>query len=186
MLKFRYVIQRCRRARVYANGKDQGQIEHGLVVLFGVGQGELALPPMPSLALQQELVESMQTSMLRCTEKIIGLRVFADESGKMNKSVVEVKGRLAFISQFTLFADCRNGFRPSFGKAAPAAVAEELFGQQKKLFEDRFPSELAPVCGIFASEMEIEFVNQGPVTVILNADSKGILGDSNTPPSSLV
>ena len=144
----RLVIQRVTEASVTIAGECVGTIDRGLVVLIGIGQGD-----------------TVQT-VDRLIEKLINLRVFADESGKMNRSVIEIKGSLLLISQFTLYADCRKGRRPAFTAAAAPDQAKTLY----ETFVERCRDTGVPVaCGIFAADMQVSLINDGPVTILLDS-----------------
>ena len=146
----RAVVQRVSRAAVRVDGAEVGGIGRGLLVLLGVGR-EDAAEDADALA-----------------DKIANLRVFADEAGQMNLSALQVGGGVLVVSQFTLFGDARRGRRPSYSAAAAAEVANELYR--------RFVAQVAaaglPIAeGVFRAHMEVELVNDGPVTLLL--DSKG-------------
>lgn len=196
-LLLRFVIQRCSQAEVVIDGRSRGRLGRGLVVFFGVGQKAATRPlsgslsdaggaaggdgadgapqPLPLMPLEESVTQTVQalSPMLdRCIEKILGLRVFSDALGKMNLGLKEAQGGLYLVSQFTLFADSRKGFRPSFTRAAPPAIAARLF----ELFVERSTaaaSGLPVYSGEFAADMGVSLVNDGPVTILLNADSKG-------------
>jgi D-tyrosyl-tRNA(Tyr) deacylase len=186
-LVLRFLIQRCSQAEVIIDGRSRGRLGRGLVVFFGVGQkpataagaqqGEGTLPALPLMPLEESVTQTVQalSPMLdRCIEKILGLRVFSDALGKMNLGMKEAQGGLYLVSQFTLFADSRKGFRPSFTRAAPAAVASRFF----ELLVERATlaaSGLPVYSGEFAADMGVSLVNDGPVTILLDADSKGFL-----------
>jgi D-aminoacyl-tRNA deacylase len=143
----RAVVQRVREARVTVDGRVIGAIARGLCVLLGVA------------------VSDTEAEADRLCRKIIGLRVFDDERGQMNKAVDEIDGGLLVVSQFTLHADCRKGRRPSFQDAAPAAQAERLY--------ERFLAQArggpVPVeSGRFQAHMAVALVNDGPVTLVLD------------------
>ncbi len=144
----RAVIQRVNRALVRVEGKIVGEISRGLLVLLGVGQGDSAREADYLL------------------DKIINLRTFEDAEGKMNLSLLDVNGGLMVISQFTLYADCRKGRRPSFTDASPPEEARKLY--------DDFVAEakkrgMKVATGIFQALMEVELVNSGPVTILLDS-----------------
>ena len=142
------VIQRVSRASVSVEGEITGQIKAGLAVLLGVVTGDT----------------TEQADLL--VKKILDLRIFTDENGKMNLSLGDIKGELLVISQFTLAADCSHGRRPSFIGAAAAQEAESLYGY----FVDKASKMLPdPVqTGRFGAHMEFELVNDGPVTILLD------------------
>lgn len=142
----RVVLQRVRQGRVSMNGQAVAQIEHGVVILLGVGP--------------QDGVE--QIAYL--AEKIVHLRIFEDEQGKLNRSLLDVGGQAIVVSQFTLYADTRKGRRPSFTDAAFPAMAEPLV----KAFADRLQLLGVPTqTGVFGAHMLVEIANDGPVTILL-------------------
>ena len=145
----RAVIQRVSRARVTVEGRVTGEIAAGLMVLAAIGK---------------EDSEAVTASM---AQKIVNLRIFNDEQGKMNKSLLDVTGGILAVSQFTLYGDARGQRRPSFIHAAPPEQAKILFEQ--------FVSELKKLgvrveTGVFQAHMEVEIVNDGPVTILLDSD----------------
>ena len=144
----RAVIQRVSRARVQVDGQTTGEIGQGLLILLGVAQGDT-----PREA----------DSLL---DKIINLRIFEDAGGKMNLSLLETGGQLMVISQFTLYADCRKGRRPSFTDAAPPGEAQKLYDYFVDAARKR---GLQVATGIFQALMEVELVNFGPVTILLDS-----------------
>jgi len=144
----RAVIQRVSRARVRVDGQTTGESGPGLLILLGVGQGDTS---------------SEVDSLL---DKIINLRIFEDAGGKMNLSLLETGGQLMVISQFTLYADCRKGRRPSFTDAAPSGDAEKLYDYFVDAARKR---GLQVATGIFQALMEVELVNSGPVTILLDS-----------------
>ena len=146
-------IQRVRRARVMVGGEVAGQIGTGVVVLLGVAAGD-SLSDARTLA-----------------AKVASLRIFDDDQGKMNRSLAEVGGAMLVVSQFTLLADCRKGRRPSFTDAAPPELAAQLY----QAFVEAMEQAGVPVAtGRFRQHMEVELVNDGPVTLVL--DSRELAG----------
>jgi D-tyrosyl-tRNA(Tyr) deacylase len=144
----RAVIQRVSRAKVEVDGRLEGRIGKGLLVLLGVGNGD----------------SQKEADFL--LEKILNLRIFEDAEGKMNLSLLETRGELMVISQFTLYADCRKGRRPSFTDAAPPESARSLY----EYFLQRAKSTgLGTAAGVFQALMEVELVNSGPVTILLDS-----------------
>jgi len=140
------VLQRVSRASVKGDGKIVGSINRGYLVLLGVGVGD------------------DKTKIEKAVDKIQKLRIFADENGKTNLSIADVGGELLVVSQFTLYADCRKGNRPSFTDAAPPALAEELY----EYFIEYANGKFAKVQhGVFGAMMDVELENSGPFTVIL-------------------
>lgn len=143
----RAVLQRVRRAAVVVDGETVGAIERGLLVLLGIAPAD-TLDDVRWLA-----------------EKTANLRIFNDEAGKMNLSVADVGGAVLVVSQFTLYGDCRKGRRPSFIDAAPPNVAVPLY----EAFVNALRSLGLPVrTGSFGAMMQVELVNDGPVTLILD------------------
>ncbi len=144
----RSVVQRVSRAKVTVNGTVVGEIGPGLLVLLGVGQGDT---PADADYL---------------AEKVAGLRIFEDENGKMNRSVVDQSGSVLVVSQFTLHGDVRRGKRPSFDAAAPPGKARELY----EYFVERLrQAGLQCQTGKFQEMMSVELVNEGPVTILLDS-----------------
>lgn len=144
----RAVLQRVTRAQVSVDGEVIGQIGQGLVVLLGVAQGDA------------------QADAEWMAEKVIQLRLFEDAAGKTNLSTKDVAGGLLIISQFTLLADCRNGRRPSFTAAAPPEEANQLY---ESFVTACRQSGLPVQTGKFRANMQVELVNDGPVTVMLDS-----------------
>jgi D-tyrosyl-tRNA(Tyr) deacylase len=144
----RAVIQRVSRAQVRVDGKTSGEIGPGLLILLGVGQGD-------TLREADYLLD-----------KIINLRIFEDAGGKMNLSLLETGGQLMVISQFTLYADCRKGRRPSFTDAGPPAEAQKLYDYFVGSARQR---GLQVATGVFQALMEVELINSGPVTILLDS-----------------
>ncbi|MDZ5455385.1 D-aminoacyl-tRNA deacylase [Azohydromonas lata] len=138
------LIQRVRRARVQVAGDTVGEIAQGLLVL-------VCAQPADGEAQAVKLVD-----------KLLKLRVFSDEAGKMNRSVQDVGGGLLIVSQFTLAADTSGGNRPSFTGAAPAELGRQLYERVLQLARERHPQVAA---GIFGADMQVELVNDGPVTI---------------------
>ena len=142
------VLQRVSRAKVSVDGEITGAIDQGLLVLLGVGAGDS---------------EADATFLL---EKIVNLRIFNDENGKMNRSVIDVSGGLLVVSQFTLYADTRKGRRPSYIGAASPDDANRLY----EFFVEAARNYVAQVeTGRFQAMMDVELVNDGPVTIILDS-----------------
>jgi D-tyrosyl-tRNA(Tyr) deacylase len=144
----RAVVQRVSRAKVTVGRLTTGEIGLGLLVLLGVGQHD------------------REQDCIYLAEKIAGLRIFEDEEGKMNRSVVDVGGSVLAVSQFTLYGDVRRGKRPSFDDAAPPEPARKLY----ELFVDRIRATgLRCETGKFQELMHVELVNEGPVTILLDS-----------------
>ncbi len=145
----RALLQRVSRASVTVEGKVVGLIGPGLLVLLGVGHGD------------------GEAEIKLLTEKIVNLRIFADEQGKMNRSVLDIQGTALVVSQFTLYADTRKGRRPSYLDSAPPELAEPLFERFKiALTALGLPVE----SGVFGAEMQVELLNSGPVTIWLDSE----------------
>ena len=144
----RAVVQRVSRSKVTVKDWTTGEIGLGLLVLLGVGQGD---------------TEADATYL---ADKIAGLRIFEDEDGKMNRSVVDVGGSVLAVSQFTLYGDVRRGKRPSFDAAAPPEPARRLY----EFFVERLRGAgLRCETGRFQEMMQVELVNEGPVTILLDS-----------------
>jgi len=147
----RAVVQRVDRAEVRVAGEIVGSIGRGLLVLLGAGAGD---------------TEGDADWM---AHKVLGLRIFEDEDGKMNRSVVEEQGAILVVSQFTLYGDCRRGMRPSFTGAMDPAQAERLL----QIFVRKVSTVLGKVeQGRFGAMMDVESINQGPVTILLDSARK--------------
>lgn len=147
----RSVVQRVKRASVTVDGKKVGIIDAGLLVLLAVGQ------------------EDGADDISWMIEKIIGLRIFEDQGGKMNCSVLDTGGEILVVSQFTLYGDCRKGKRPSFTAAAPPEQAKDLF---ERSVAGMRSYGIKVETGIFQAEMDVELVNDGPVTILLDSKKK--------------
>lgn len=144
----RAVLQRVSRASVTVDGAVVGKIGRGWLVLLGVARGDL------------------EDDADRLAEKVVNLRAFEDDQGKMNRSVGDVNGSVLVVSQFTLLADCRTGRRPSFTEAAEPAEAERLYLRFVGAVRDL---GLAAETGTFRAMMDVELVNDGPVTFLLDS-----------------
>ncbi|MCC6476355.1 D-tyrosyl-tRNA(Tyr) deacylase [bacterium] len=142
----RVVLQRVSRAQVTVAERVVGKIDHGLLILLGVGHGDT----------EAEIEWGVQ--------KVCELRIFSDSEGKMNLSLEDVRGGALVVSQFTLYGDARKGRRPSFVDAAPPDVAERLY----ELFVEKLRQRgVETATGIFGAKMQVELVNDGPVTMVL-------------------
>jgi D-tyrosyl-tRNA(Tyr) deacylase len=144
-------VQRVSRAKVTIDGDVAGAIERGLLVYLGVGKGD---------------GEKERVFML---DKIVGLRIFPNDAGKMDKSVVDVGGALLVVSQFTLYADVRRGRRPGFDDAMPPAEAEKAYDA----FVEAAKARITTATGRFGADMKVESVNDGPVTIWIESRSDG-------------
>ncbi|MBB6061768.1 D-tyrosyl-tRNA(Tyr) deacylase [Thermosipho japonicus] len=147
----RAVVQRVKNAKVEVEGKTVGKIENGLLVLLGVGK------------------DDDKKDIKYLSEKIINLRIFDDENGKMNLSLLDIKGELLIVSQFTLYGDCRKGRRPSYSESASPDIAKKLYEEFVNICKNY---NLKVETGEFGAHMQVSLVNDGPVTLLL--DSKKV------------
>ena len=145
----RAVVQRVSRARVTVDGRVTGEIGPGLMILLGVGRNDTS---------------AVAASM---AEKCANLRIFEDEQGKMNRSLLDVKGSVLAVSQFTLYGDARGQRRPSFISAGPPDLAKTLY---EEFCEALRKLGVAVATGVFQAIMSVELVNEGPVTILLDSD----------------
>jgi D-aminoacyl-tRNA deacylase len=145
----RAVLQRVSRARVTVDGKVAGEAGAGLVIFLGVGRGDTLV------------VASLMA------EKCANLRIFEDDQGKMNRSLVDVQGSALVVSQFTLYGDARGQRRPSFIGAAPPELAKDLYDEFCRALRGL---GVSIATGIFQTMMSVELVNEGPVTILLDSD----------------
>jgi len=148
----RAVIQRVSEASVKINGMTTSEIETGLVVLLGIEDADT------------------EEDVSWLAQKIIGMRVFGDKNGLMNKSLAEVNGDILLISQFTLFAQTKKGNRPSFIRAAKPEKAIPLYEMMIKTLENLLGKSIST--GIFGTDMKVSLVNDGPVTIIMDTKDK--------------
>jgi D-aminoacyl-tRNA deacylase len=142
------VVQRVSKSSVTVNGSVKGSIGRGLMVLLGVE------------------TDDTEVDADYLAQKITGLRIFNDEAGKMNRSLVDSAGRMLVVSQFTLMGDCRKGRRPSFIRAAPPEQGERLY---KRFVETVRGLDVVVETGVFGAMMEVSLVNDGPVTLIVES-----------------
>lgn len=148
----KFVIQRVLKANVKVDEKICGKINQGFLVLIGITHND-----------NEKIAEGM-------INKLLKLRVFSDENGKMNKSIKDIDGELLLVSQFTLYANCKRGNRPDFLNAAKPDFANELY----EFIIDKCKNEIQNVqTGIFGADMKVELVNDGPVTIILDSEDIG-------------
>jgi len=147
----RAVVQRVSRARVTVNGEVTGEIAAGLMILIGVGRDDTS------------------AVALTMAEKIANLRIFEDDQGKMNRSLLAVNGSALVVSQFTLYGDARGQRRPSFIAAAPPEQAKKLY---EEFSENLRRLGVIVATGVFQAMMSVELVNEGPVTILLDSDKK--------------
>jgi D-tyrosyl-tRNA(Tyr) deacylase len=147
----RAVVQRVSRARVTVENTAAGEITAGLVILLGVGRHDTSI---------------VAAGM---AEKIANLRIFEDDQGKMNRSLLDVKGSALVVSQFTLYGDARGQRRPSFIAAAPTEHAKKLY---EEFCEALRQLGVTVATGVFQAMMTVELVNEGPVTILVDSDKK--------------
>lgn len=148
VILMRAVVQRVKKAKVEVNNQKTGEISSGLLVFLGIGK------------------EDKQEDADYILDKIINLRIFEDEAGKLNLSALDLKKELLLVSQFTLYGDCRQGRRPSFFDAAPPKEAEKLYDY---LVKKAKTNELTTATGQFQAEMDVSLVNDGPVTILIDS-----------------
>jgi D-tyrosyl-tRNA(Tyr) deacylase len=147
----RAVVQRVTRADVTVEDEVTGAVKDGLVVFVGVEEGDT------------------QTDLSYIVDKVAGLRIFEDDNDKMNRSVLDVGGRVLWISQFTLLGDARKGRRPSFSMAASPDIARSMYEQGGKMLEEK---GISVACGRFQEHMHVNLLNDGPVTILLDSRRK--------------
>ena len=145
----RAVVQRCRRGSVTVADTVVGAIDHGLVVLLGAGRGDT------------------EVDLQYVVDKLVNLRIFADDDGKMNRSVLDVAGGVLLISQFTLYGDTRKGRRPAFVDALEPGPAEALY--ERAVAATRAAGVARVATGVFRADMQVELVNDGPVTILIDS-----------------
>ena len=144
------VVQRVKQAQVSIEGQVYSQIKQGLLLLVGVGP------------------EDQPEDLDYAVRKLVNMRIFSDAEGKMNLSVKDIEGEILSISQFTLFADTKKGNRPAFTGAAKPDVAEAFYLE----FNQELAKEVPVQTGIFGADMQVELINDGPVTIILDTKNK--------------
>ena len=154
----RLLIQRVQRGEVEVNGVTHASIGSGFVVLLGFSVQDL----LPGGAADNAAFRN------RMLDKLLGLRVFPDEQGKMNVDIKANGGEMLVVSQFTLYADCRKGRRPSFHLAAPPAEAERAYDLMVRELGQRLPGKVRSGC--FGADMRVSLINWGPVTIMLDSD----------------
>ncbi|MFS0644202.1 D-aminoacyl-tRNA deacylase [Siminovitchia sp. 179-K 8D1 HS] len=146
------VLQRCKQGKVMIDGETAGRIGKGFVLLVGITH------------------EDTEKEAEWLADKIVNLRIFEDEAGKMNRSLKDVAGAILSVSQFTLYADCSKGRRPSFVEAARPDWARELYDQFNEMLRNK---GIHVETGIFGAMMEVDLINDGPVTLILEKKHNG-------------
>jgi D-tyrosyl-tRNA(Tyr) deacylase len=146
----RLVLQRTNGVELWIDGKRHSATASGLLILFGTRNGD------------------REESCNFLADKAVNLRIFEDAEGKMNRSALEVGAEVMIVSQFTLYADCRKGRRPSYSEAMPPAEAERLYNRFVELVA---ASGLVTRTGVFGAKMNLKFTNDGPVTILLEHDN---------------
>lgn len=144
------VLQRVKNAQVKVDEKSVGKIEKGLLIFLGIGKND-----------DEKITDKF-------VKKICNLRIFEDENKKMNKSVKDINGDILIISQFTLYANCKSGNRPSFTEASEPQKANELYEYFKKMCSKELERNIQS--GVFGADMKVELLNDGPVTIILDSE----------------
>lgn len=142
------VVQRVLKANLKVDGKLISEIEKGMVIFFGVGKGD------------------EKSSLEKMAKKLSNLRIFEDVNGKMNFSIKDIGGQILLVSQFTLFADCSHGNRPSFFDAEVPERANEFYLEMEKLLKNE---NIIVKMGVFGADMKIEALNDGPVTIMMDS-----------------
>lgn len=149
-IKMKIVIQRVTEASVSIEGEMTGAIKQGLLLLVGVGPDDTT------------------DDMAYAVRKIVNMRIFSDQDGKMNLSVQDIKGGILSVSQFTLFADTKKGNRPAFTGAAKPDIASQFYDDFNQELSQFVPVE----CGVFGADMRVSLVNDGPVTILLDTKNR--------------
>ena len=144
------IVQRVKQAQVSIEGQVYSQIKQGLLLLVGVGP------------------EDQAEDLDYAVRKLVNMRIFSDAEGKMNLSVKDIKGEILSISQFTLFADTKKGNRPAFTGAAKPGMAEAFYQELNRELAKEVPVET----GVFGADMQVELINDGPVTIILDTKNR--------------
>ena len=144
------VLQRVKNAQVKVDEKSVGKIEKGLLIFLGIGKND-----------DEKITDKF-------VKKICNLRIFEDENKKMNKSVKDINGDILIISQFTLYANCKSGNRPSFTEACEPQKANALYEYFKKMCSKELERNIQS--GVFGADMKVELLNDGPVTIILDSE----------------
>ena len=145
----RTVVQRVKEASVEVDGKVVGKIGNGILVLLGVGK------------------DDTEEDMKWIADKVVNLRIFQDENGKMNLSLLDIGGELLVVSQFTLYGDARKGRRPSFTEAAPPEKGREFYKKFVEYLREKYNIKVET--GEFGAMMDVHLVNWGPVTILLDS-----------------
>lgn len=146
----RIIVQRVKKAQVSVGGQVYGKIQQGLLLLVGVGP------------------KDQKEDMDYAVRKLVNMRIFSDDEGKMNLSVKDIQGEILSVSQFTLFADTKKGNRPAFTGAAKPDMAEAFYRD----FNQKLAEEIPVETGIFGADMQVELINDGPVTIIFDTKNR--------------
>lgn len=141
----RVLVQRCKRASVKVDNNIVGKIDNGMLILVGFTQGDDS------------------TNIDYMVDKVLNLRIYDDENGVMNRSIMDVGGKILSVSQFTLYGDTKKGRRPSYVNALNGSMAIKLYEE----FNNKLSKSISTETGIFGAEMEVELVNDGPITIML-------------------
>lgn len=144
------VLQRAKYAEIKVEEKIVGKIENGLLIFLGIGKND-----------NEDIADKL-------VKKICNMRIFEDENNKMNKSIKDINGDILLVSQFTLYANCKSGNRPSFIDACEPKKANELYEYFKKSCKQELKKNIES--GIFGANMKVELLNDGPVTILLNSE----------------
>lgn len=144
------VLQRAKYAEIKIEEKIVGKIENGLLIFLGIGKND-----------NENIADKL-------VKKICNMRIFEDENNKMNKSIKDINGDILLVSQFTLYANCKSGNRPSFIDACEPKKANELYEYFKKSCKQELKKNIES--GIFGANMKVELLNDGPVTILLNSE----------------
>ena len=145
----RGVVQRVKEAKVVVDGEVVGRIGRGILLLLGVGR------------------EDGEKDAQWMADKVVNLRIFEDDNGKMNRSLLDIGGELLVVSQFTLYGDARKGRRPSFTDAAPLELGKKLYEYFVAYVKEKYP--IVVKTGVFQAMMEVHLINWGPVTILLDS-----------------
>lgn len=142
------VVQRVKKAKVIINEQIHQEIKQGFLLLVGITAADNA-----------EIIHKV-------AQKIVDLRIFDDQDGKMNLGIEEIQGEILSVSQFTLYANCKKGRRPSFQQAARPEIAKPLYEKFNQIIAQRVPCKT----GVFQAEMQVELVNDGPITIVIDSN----------------
>ena len=147
----RLVVQRVKKASVAIENKTVGSIDQGLLVFLGVGKSD------------------SEADISWLINKLVNMRIFSDDSGKMNNSIIDVKGSILLVSQFTLYASTKKGNRPSFTNSADPELAQHYYNKFGALIKE---AKVPLQTGVFGADMQIDLLNDGPVTICLDSKNK--------------